>query len=92
MVKQYEFYLFSYNYMLGNYFPYKTTGPGNIYPMWNAYCVPNTTLRTLFFKYILLIMLLQMSQFYLTFIPLCPLPLYPPAFLPTLVHVHGWYI
>ena len=45
----------------------------------------------IFFKIILLIMLLQLSQFFLPIIPLC---LAPPLHQhsPTLVHVHGSHI
>ena len=46
----------------------------------------------LFFKkYIVLIMLLQLSHFFLPFIPPRPPPLLPLA-LPSLVHAHGLYI
>ena len=41
-----------------------------------------------FFKYILSIMLLQLSHFP-PFIPLCPAYPLPPTFPPPLVHVHG---
>ena len=54
-----------------------------------------TPLLTLFFdifKYIVLIMLLQLSQFFLLFIPLLP-ALHPqPTASPLLVHVHESYI
>ena len=42
-----------------------------------------------FLKYILLIMLSELSHFFLSLIPLCPVPPFPLAFCPTLVHVHG---
>ena len=46
-----------------------------------------------FFNYILLVVLLQLSHFFLTSIPLHPAPPLPPVFLPhPLVHVHGSYI
>ena len=45
-----------------------------------------------FFKYILLIMLLQLSPFFLPFIPLLPAPPPSTSIPPTLDHVHGSYI
>ena len=46
-----------------------------------------------FKKYILLTMLLQLSHFFLPFIPLHPaLPPAPPQHSSTVVHVHGLYI
>ena len=44
-----------------------------------------------FFKYILLIMLLQLLHFSL-FIYLCPVHPFPPAFLPPFSSVHGSFI
>ena len=46
--------------------------------------------NSLFLKYVLLIMLLQLSHFP-SFILLCPAHPLPPKF-PALVHVHGSYI
>ena len=43
-------------------------------------------------SYILLIMLLELSHFFLSFIPLLLAYPLPPAFSPPLVHVHGAYI
>ena len=37
-------------------------------------------------------MLLQLSHFFLPFVPLCPAAPLPPAFPTPLVHVHGLYI
>ena len=51
-----------------------------------AACEPSDLFS--FFKHILLIMLLQLSDFFLPFIPFCPVPPthhHPP----TVVHIHG---
>ena len=48
----------------------------------------NLTFTFYFLKYILLVMLLQLSHFFLPFIPLHPAPPIPPAFL-NLVHAMG---